>query len=78
MNNYKYIFFRNCSVDIIRTNGSCMLSHVRLLVTPWTVACQAPLSMGFLRQEYLEWVAISSSRDLLDPEIEPASPALPG
>ena len=29
-----------------------LLSHVRLFVTPWTVACQAPLSMGFPRQEY--------------------------
>ena len=28
------------------------LSHVRLYVTPWTVACQAPLSTGFSRQEY--------------------------
>ena len=31
-------------------------------VTPWTVACQAPLSLGLSWQEYLEWVAISSSR----------------
>ena len=46
--------------------------------SPWTAAYQAPPPMGFPRQEYLEWVAISSSRDLLDPEIEPASPALPG
>ena len=30
-----------------------MLSHVQLFVTPWTVACQVPLSMGFSRQEYL-------------------------
>ena len=30
----------------------CVLSHVRLFVTPWTVAHQAPLSMGFPRQEY--------------------------
>ena len=30
----------------------CVLSHVRLFVTPWTVACQAPLFMGFLRKEY--------------------------
>ena len=28
------------------------LSRVRLFATPWTVACQAPLSMGFSRQEY--------------------------
>ena len=38
------------------------LSRVQLFVTPWTVARQALLSMGFSWQEYLEWVAISSSR----------------
>ena len=32
-------------------------------MTPWTVACQAPLSMGFPRQEHLEWVAISFSSE---------------
>ena len=31
-------------------------SHVQLLVTPWTVACQVPLSIGFPRQEYLSWI----------------------
>ena len=31
---------------------ACVLSHVQLFVTPWTVACQVPLSMGFSRQEY--------------------------
>ena len=38
------------------------LSHVRLFVTPWTAALQAPLSMGILQARILEWVAISSSR----------------
>ena len=33
-------------------SGACMLCHVQLLVTPWTVAPQAPLRMGFPRQEY--------------------------
>ena len=37
-------------------------SCVQLFVTPWTVAHQFPLSIGFSRQEYLEWVAISCSR----------------
>ena len=45
-------------------------------VTPWTAACQAPLSMGFPRKEYWEWVAISFSRDLPHPGIKPTSPAL--
>ena len=45
--------------------GECMLSrfsHVRLFVTLWTLACQAPLSMGFSRQEYWSGVAVPSSR----------------
>ena len=41
-------------------------------VTPWTVACKVPLSMGFSTQEY--WVAISFSRDLPNAGIKPASP----
>ena len=44
-----------------------LLSHVRLFVTPWTVACQAPLSRGFSRQEILEWVAMPSSRGFSQP-----------
>ena len=38
-----------------------LLSHVRLFATPWTVAYQAPLSMGFFQAKILEWVAISYS-----------------
>ena len=41
-------------------------SRVQLFATPWTVACQAPLSMGFSRQEK-EWVAISFSRESSPP-----------
>ena len=39
-----------------------MLSRVRLFVTPWTVAHQAPPSMGILQARILEWVAMPSSR----------------
>ena len=46
------------------------------LVTPWTVAHQAPLPMGFSRQEYWSGLPFPSPRDLLDPGIEPGSPAL--
>ena len=42
----------------------------------WTVVCQAPLSMGFSRQEYWSGVPFPSSRDLTDPGIEPGSLAL--
>ena len=45
-------------------------------MTLWTAACQAPLSMGILQAETLEWVAMPSSRDLPKPGIEPRSPAL--
>ena len=43
------------------------LSRVRPFTTPWTVTYQAPPSMRFSRQEYLEWVAISFSRGSSQP-----------
>ena len=52
-----------------------LLSHVRLFATSWTVAQQAPLSMGFPRQEYWSGLPFPSLGDLLDPEIKPMSPA---
>ena len=45
-------------------------------MTPWTVACQAPLSMGFSRQEHWSGLPFPSPGDLPDPGIEPRSPAL--
>ena len=53
-----------------------MLSHfspVRLLVTLWTVAHQAPLSMGFSRQEYWSGLLCPSLGDVLSPGIKPTS-----
>ena len=52
------------------------VSPVRLFATPWTVAYQAPPSMGFSRQEYWSGLPFSSSGDLPNPGIEPGSPAL--
>ena len=52
------------------------LSRVRLFVTPWTVAYQAPPSMEFFRQEYWSGLAFPSPGDLPDPWIEPRSLAL--
>ena len=52
------------------------LSRVRLFVTPWTVAYQAPPSMGSSRQEYWSGLPFPSPGDLPDPGIEPRSPAL--
>ena len=50
------------------------LSRVRLFATPWTVAYQAPLSMGFSSQEYWSGLPCPSPRDLPNPGIEPRSP----
>ena len=61
-----------------------MFSHflcVRLFVTPWIAACQAPLSMGFSRQEYWSRLSFPPPGDLPDPGMEPMSimsPALVG
>ena len=52
-------------------------SHVQLFVTLWTVACQAPLSMGILQQEYWSGLPSLSPRDLPDPGMEPTSPTSP-
>ena len=61
---------------------SCMLSHfshVPLFVTLWTLACQAPLSVGFSRQEYWSGLPCSPPGHLAHPGIQlpfPTSPAL--
>ena len=53
-----------------------LLSRVRCFATPWTVAYQALLSVGFSRQEYWSGLPFPSPGDLPDPGIEPRSPAL--
>ena len=53
-----------------------LLSRVQLLKTPWTLAWQTPLSMGFSRQEYWSGLPFPSPGDLPNPGIEPRSPAL--
>ena len=52
------------------------LSRVQLFGTPWTVAHQAPRSMGFSRHEYWSGVPLPPPGDLPGPGIEPRSPAL--
>ena len=57
----------------------CMLSGVQLFETPWTIACQTPLSMEFPRQECWNGLPFPTPGDLPNPGIEPeslASPAL--
>ena len=63
--------------DVFNTMHVCMLSHfsyVRLFDTLWAVVHQAPLSMGFSRQEHWSGLPCPSAGDLTDPGIEPKSP----
>ena len=55
-----------------------LFSCVQFFMTPWNVAHQAPLSMGFPRQEYWSGLPFPSPRDLPNQGIEPASLALAG
>ena len=50
------------------------LSRVQLFATPWTLACQAALSMGFPKEEYWSGQPFPTPGDLLDPGIKPRSP----
>ena len=54
------------------------LSHVRLFAILWTVALQAPLSIGFPSQEYRSGLPFLSPGDLPNPGVEPMSPTLAG
>ena len=64
--------------DTTRYSYQCvwLFSHVWLFATPWTVALQAPLSMGFPRQEYWSGLPFPSPWDLPHSGIKPGSPAL--
>ena len=68
------IALRDCSkAAVVKVK---LLSRVRLFATPWTVAYQAPPSMGFSRQECWSGLPFPFPGDLPDPGIEPRSPAL--
>ena len=53
-----------------------VLSQIRLFLTPWTIACQAPLFTEFPRQEYWSGFPFPSPGDLPNPGMEPVSPTL--
>ena len=57
------------------SGGGLVAKLCLTLVTPWTVACQAPVSMGFSRQEYCSGLPFPSPGYLSDPGIESGSPA---
>ena len=83
------VFWSNTSLNIVAVKVFCRCdylqsvdfkesSHVWLFVTPWTVACQAPLTMEFSRPEYWSGELFPSPGHLPNPGIEPRSPAIVG
>ena len=69
---------RETTVLQICSREAKSLSRVRLFAAPWTVAHQAPLSVGFPGQEYWSGLPFPSPGGLPDPGIEPVSPELSG
>ena len=75
--NTSIFVFEYCAAKLLLSH----FSHVQLCVTQWTAAHQAPLLMGFSRQEYWSGLPCPPPGDLPNPEIKPASltsPALAG
>ena len=62
----------------IRSESVQTYSHVQLFATSWTITRQAPLPMGFSRQEYLSGLLLPSPRGLPDLGVKPTFPALAG
>ena len=79
----KYHILRHMKYTFNNTSNNLYLlcsvtSVVSDSVTPWNIAQQAPLSMGFSREEYLSGLPFPSPGDHPNPGIDPASPALAG
>ena len=78
-----YVLYSNlpCRLSVLCTCMLSCFSRDQFFVTLWTRVCQASLSMGFSRQEYLSGLPCPPPRDLPDPGIKPGSlisPALAG
>ena len=74
---YTYLYIHISVYVYMYLYAACLLScfsYVRLFVTLWTVVHQAPLSMGFSRQEHWNGLPFPPPGDLPDPRIEPGSP----
>ena len=72
---------RLCSETVFGIVQACSIPSVMsvwLFVTLWTVALQAPLSVGFSREEFQSGLPLPPPGDLPNPGIEPTSPALAG
>ena len=61
----------------LQEQGACAQRVQRFSAVPWTVACQAPLSMGFPRQEYWSGMPLPPPGDLPRPAIQPMAPETP-
>ena len=57
----------------MQSGGGLVANSCPTLVTPWTIACQAPVSLGFSREEYWSWLPFPSPRNLADPGIKAGS-----
>ena len=62
---------------IMLNDHCCVFSYARIFATLWTLACQAPLSLGFSQQEYWSGLPFPPPGDLLHPGIKPRSLAYP-
>ena len=72
-----WLYFKFPSLtSLVFLSLSLVVKLCLTLTTPWTVAHQAPLSIGFSRQEYWSGLPFPSPWDLPDPGIKPRSPAL--
>ena len=73
---YRLLFCTEILSSISHGGGGLVAKLCLTFAIPWTVAHQAPQSMGFSRQEYFSGLPFPSPGDLPDPGIEPRSPAL--
>ena len=69
-------YVQESSARSLRSLCASVTQSCPTLCDPWTVAHQAPLSMGFSRQEYWSGLPLPTPGDLPEPGIEPRSPAL--
>ena len=71
--NYTFVLYLRFQIQLVLCAVLSRLSHVWFFTTLWTIACQAALSMGFSRQEYLRRLPCPPPGDLPNPGVEPAS-----